>query len=99
MQPLSTKDLPLEMQKKARNFRNVLYICMMPAGKCPPHNLQIRKAILNPNGGDLRLRSASHWPHYMKLFPAKANSRIAIETPEMPMPVLTNWGQQIAGII
>jgi hypothetical protein len=32
----------------------------------------------------------------MKLFP---NSRIAIETPEMPMPVLTNWGQQIAGII
>ena len=87
------------MQKKTRNFRNVIYVCMVPVWKCPPHNLQIRRAILNPDGGDLRLHSASHWPQYMNLFPAKAKSRNAIEIPEMPMPVLTNWGQQIAGIL
>jgi len=100
MKPLSREYLPFEIQKEARNFRNVLYVCMMPAWMCPPHNLQIRRAILNPNGGDLRLRSASHWPHYMNLFPAKAKSKIVdIQVPEMPIPVLTNWGQKIAGII
>ena len=100
MKPLSREYLPFEIQKEARNFRNVLYVCMMPAWMCPPNNLQIRRAILNPNGGDLRLRSASHWPHYMNLFPAKAKSKIVdIQVPEMPIPVLTNWGQKIAGII
>ena len=103
MAPLRTKDMPSEFQKTDRNFRNVMYICMVPSSYAGPENLQVRKEIFQP--GELRLRSAIHWPQYMKLFPSQSflinlpELKSELEKiPEIPMPVLNSKGKQLAGL-
>ena len=97
MAALHSKDLPQDMQEIQRKHRNVIYVCMMPAKGASKESLETRKAIFRP--GELRMKSASHWPKYMTLQPDPSLKTQHIQVPEMPFPTLNERGKKLAGIL
>ena len=84
------------MQEIQRKHRNVIYVCMVPAEGASKESLETRKAIFRH--GEIRLKSASHWPKYMTLQPDPIYY-IDIQVPEMPFPTLNERGKKLAGIL
>merc|ERR1712141_327888 len=84
-------------QKNQRQHRNVVYVCMMPAEGASKESLETRKAIFG--SGELRLKSASHWPKYMTLQPEPGLKSKHIQVPEMPFPKLNERGKKLAGLL
>ena len=70
---------------------------MMPAEGASKESLETRKAIFE--SGDLRLKSASHWPKYMTLQPEPSLESQHIQIPDMPFPTLTERGKKLAGLL
>ena len=85
------------MQEIQRKHRNVIYVCMMPAEGASKESLETRKAIFQ--SGEIRLKSASHWPKYMTLQPEPSLKPQHIQVPEMPFPTLNERGKKLAGIL
>jgi hypothetical protein len=100
-------DLDCPQPTQQRTHRNVVYVCMQPREQ---KTILKRARILNPHD-DWRLRTASHWPNKMKLFPKYPQTYGAPPpygsklsdiknhwsfVPKIPMPRLTHYGLRIA---
>lgn len=100
---IPTVDLPVEWRGQERLIRIVAYVCMEPreAGKPLMRALEKRLEIFNPDNAERYLRMTSHWPIKSRLFPATPRLYDKLAHPKLnplPPPVLSAYGQRIAGI-
>lgn len=82
-----------DKKRKKPNFRNVVYVCMLPREG-------VSKAIIKKKQKALiEMRLSSHWPNKCKLFPKTprtyGNALPQIE--QLPPPKLTRLGMQLSG--
>lgn len=102
------------IKEPARQFRNLAYVCYMPAAQCHK-GIQTRKKIFD-KASPLYLRTCSHWPDEMRPFDLYPPSRRWLQNgksvrmsfaeqrdkwnwvPKLEAPVLTERGRMLAGI-
>lgn len=81
-------------ERKKSNFRNVVYICMVPRNRADKTNIEKKKKAFN------EMRTTTHYPHKIKLF-TKWPRTYGAELPDITQiskPILTDLGKRLAGI-
>jgi ectoine hydroxylase-related dioxygenase (phytanoyl-CoA dioxygenase family) len=82
--------------RDGENFRNVVYICMIPRNRATNNDLKKKKEAFN------NLRTTTHWPAKIKLFPEKPRT-YGGELPNVNLdatvlkPKLNDIGKKLAG--
>jgi hypothetical protein len=80
-------------ERETPNYRAVLYLCYMPRKLCNDKNLTKKQEAFN------NLRTTSHWPCKIKLFP-KYPQTYGNELPKITIinkPIIHDIGLTLAG--
>ena len=75
------------------NIRAIVYLCYMPRQLCDKNNIKKKQKAFN------ELRTTSHWPCKIKLFPKNPRTygRELQEITQINPPILTDIGRRLAG--
>jgi len=82
-----------QQNRKEKNTRLVVYICMTPRNLANGSMLENKKQAFNDQ------RMTSHWPHRIKLFPINPRTygKSLPKTSNLPKPNLSDLGKKLAG--
>ena len=82
-----------DKNRKNENYRFVVYVCQTPRNKATNAHILKKQKAFN------EMRTTSHWPHKIKLFPINPRTYGSPlpEVGEISKPTLTDLGKSLAG--